>query len=82
MIRNIYCIRDDKAGFLDPFVDLNDATALRNFTFAMEKDTVMGVNNKDFSLYCVGTFNTGTGIIEAPDRPILLVDGSSVRGVE
>lgn len=82
MIRNIYCIRDDKAGFLDPFVDLNDSTALRNFNFAMGKDTVMGVNAKDFSLYCVGTFNTQSGVVEAPDRPILIVDGSSLKGVE
>lgn len=77
----LYSMRDDLTGFLVPTADSNDATAMRNFQYAIQKpDSVMNAKPQDFSLYKVGIFDTDDGCIEFVDEveyPILLCRGDS-----
>ena len=59
---NVYCIRDDKTGFLTPTVDTNHFTAARNFANAiMQGQGVLFTHADDFRLYCIGEFDTESG---------------------
>lgn len=69
----IYAVRDKAAdSFLNPFVAVNDAVAIRQFAAAFGDDrTVMGSNPGDFELHLLGVFNTETGEINpVPDKII------------
>lgn len=75
---NVYCMRDSMTGFLTPTFDYSDSTAIRNFSFAMNrKDTLFNANPKDYDLFCVGSFDSDTGKIEAC-VPRQVVQGVSV----
>lgn len=80
MIKSIYCIRDAKVGFLTPIVDENDASALRNFSYGVNKaDNVMGFAPGDFQLYKIGSFDDETGKIVSSELLELIADGLSVQ---
>ena len=69
MIYGLYCIRDDKVGFLPPAVDLNDASAMRNFIEVMDSAEFVK-HRHDLSLYRIGEYDTSSGLVcpfDAPD---------------
>lgn len=80
MIQGIYVVKDEKVGFLQVMQDSNDATAMRNFEFAMTKaDSMYSANKADFRLYKLGTFDTLTAEIVLEPTPTLLVSADSFK---
>lgn len=76
MLMPVYCIKDNKSGFLTPTVDQNDATAMRNFEHAlMNANTVLGTHPADFDLYKLGVFDSESGRIESLPTPELICGG-------
>lgn len=79
MIYNVYCMRDDKTGFLSPTVDTNHLTAARNFENAiMQGQGVLFTHADDFRLYCIGEFDTESGQLIPHAVPGLVHEGSQV----
>lgn len=77
MIYFIYSMRDKHTGFVSPTFDLNDQTAARNFSMALTKsDGILGFAPSDFDLYCLGTWDTDTGLITPASLPQLVRTGS------
>lgn len=66
MIYNVYAIRDQQSGrFMQPMNDLNDQTAKRGFSQAVNTPGgIIGFAPKDFDLYQVATFDDTTGHYE------------------
>lgn len=62
---NVYSVRDVKTGWLPPTYDISDISAQRNFAFAVNNESsIMSFAPSDFSLYCIGVFDTDSGEIE------------------
>ena len=79
MIYNVYSMRDEFAGFIQPTFELNDNIAMRNFKFAINRpDTIIYANPKHFDLYMIGTFNTETGELKKIE-PKIVCTGLSVK---
>lgn len=79
MIYGVYAIKDAKTSFMPCNVDYNDASAIRNFEHAvMAPDSLMRSHPADYTLYRLGTYNAGTGIIFAKDVPQQIADAASV----
>lgn len=79
MTLNVYAIYDKKVGYLTPTYDTNDATATRNFAYAMSKaDSVFGFQPADFALYMVGTFSTDSGLLIATTPPKFVAEGADL----
>lgn len=78
---NVYCIRDVLVGFMSPTVDTNDDTAMRNFSLMVNNNPgVIGFRPADFDLYCVGVFDSDSGLVN-PINPIrFLVNGAACVG--
>lgn len=77
MIIGLYSIRDRKSGFLPPTTDVNDDTAMRNFSFAVtSREPMFLAFSDDYDLYKIGEYNTDSGII-APCPPEHLVSARS-----
>lgn len=80
MIQGIYVVKDEKVGFLQVMQDTNDATAMRNFEFAVTKaDSMYAANKADFRLYKLGAFDTLTAEIVLEPTPTLLVSADSFK---
>ena len=78
MILNIYSMRDQLTGYLQPTFEVNDNVAVRNFSFAINnKDSLLYANPKHFDLYKIGSFNTETAEI-IKSEPTIVVTGLSV----
>lgn len=62
----IYAIKDVKIGFMNPFYLENDEVAIRTFKKAANDMATNSVNDfpEDKELWCLGSFDTDTGIIE------------------
>lgn len=86
MIVNVFSIRDKLSGFSYPTVDVNAATAQRNFASAVNSPQVntMTFAPSDYDLYFVGTFDTEKGLFAGTDSgvPEFIVNGSSVVSKE
>ena len=69
---NMYSILDVNVGYGMPVSQDNDAVAMRNFQNACsDKSSVFATHSADFSLYCIGTYDTDTGELESlPPRKI------------
>lgn len=81
----MYVIRDTKTEFMRPTTDLNDESAIRNFTFAINNSTdIMGFAPGDFDLYKIGYFDAEKGMFDIADYPVpeFIVSGASVYGVK
>lgn len=79
MIYPIFVMKDLKKGFMSPTVDLNEASALRQFHMAMVDDhSVIRVHHEDFSLYKIGEFDNESGIINAFYSPEFIADATSL----
>lgn len=81
MIKNVYAIYDVKAYWLDPFIDSNDDVASRGFAYSMANNPgVIGFAPGDFSLYRIGTYDTGSGTLVST-TPVFIMSGyDAVRG--
>lgn len=77
----IFCIKDTMVGFMQPFIQVNEAVAVREFSNIVNSvgSSIVSQNYKDMELYCLGTFNQDTGIIE-PDVTFV-IKGSDVKKV-
>lgn len=74
----LYSIRDLKTGFLPPFTDKNDETAIRGFVYALNKPGTLEYSNiQDYDLFKVGQFDSETGYLE-PITPDLIYSGASI----
>lgn len=74
----VVSIRDLKTGFLQPTVDLNEASAVRNFEHAVLRndDNLFFSHPEDYALYDLGLFDTDTGefIFDGLPRQIITAD--------
>ena len=79
-----YAIRDVHVGFNQPMTDINDNTAIRNFSYAINNpgNGVMNFQPKDYDLYRIGEFDTDSGLLIPEPVPVLVVSGLSVYGSE
>lgn len=71
MIYKVYSILDVNVGYGMPVVQDNHAVAMRNFENACcDKSSVFATHSADFSLWCIGTFDSDSGIMEsaAPEK--------------
>lgn len=70
----VYCVKDEKIGFNQPFVCANDLDALRQFQDTINRPTQNGIPStltlhpEDFSLYCLGEWEQQTGVITPEQR--------------
>lgn len=78
----VFSYRDNKVGFMAPFIDQNEDAAIRGFSYAINShEGVMSFAPADYDLYKVGEFDSEKGTIESM-LPQLVVSGSSVAGVK
>ena len=70
----IYCIKDTKAGYMNPFYLQNDEIAIRSFKKAANDIQPNGVNDypEDKELWYLGDFDERTGIITGTEPKFLL----------
>lgn len=69
---SIYAIKDHKSTFMLPTFDSNDATALRNFKFAVNNpESLMNFAVRDFSLYRIGMYDNESGEITGYDHVLI-----------
>lgn len=74
-----YCIKDDLTGYQIPQFEINEQTALRNFSYAVnETKGLLQSYAKDYSLYFVGVFDTESGCLTSCD-PEKIIEASSIR---
>lgn len=81
----IYVVRDAKTEFLTPTFDINDESAIRNFSYAINNTNgIMGFSPNDFDLFKIGTFDAAKGFLDKSDFPVpeFIISGSSVFGVK
>jgi CBS domain-containing protein len=75
MQRNVYSVKDKPTGMLmNPFVEVNDATAVRAMVDLIRKDRehAFAQHSGDFLLVKLGTFDDVKGIIGEDDyKPIM-----------
>lgn len=79
MIYSIYCLKDQLTGFLSPSFDQNDAAAIRNFSFALQRgDLLFGSFPQHYDLYKLGSFSTETGLIVPCDLQVVCTGSSLI----
>lgn len=77
MITGIYAIKDAKSTFMPCTVDVNDATAVRNFEHAVRQpDSILASHPNDFALFKVGEYDNESGVISPVFPPMLLCDAA------
>lgn len=78
MILNVYAIRDVKVGYMTPTFDQSDATATRNFGYAVShfSNNLMTYAPDDFDLYRLGKFDTEAGKLLPLDAPVFVAAGA------
>lgn len=70
----IYCIKDTKAGYMNPFYLQNDEIAIRSFKKAANDVQSNAINDfpEDKELWYLGEFDERTGIITGEEPKFLL----------
>lgn len=64
MLYNVYSVLDVNVGYGVPIVQDNDAVAMRNFeNGCTDTSSVWYTHPSDFSLMCIGSFDSSTGEI-------------------
>lgn len=77
MLTGIYAIKDAKSTFMPCTVDVNDATAVRNFEHAVRQpDSILASHPNDFALFKVGEYDNESGVIAPVFPPKLLCDAA------
>lgn len=76
MKQNIYSIYDKVACvFNKPFIDLNDASAMRAFRDASEEQK----HFTDYELYRLASYTDNDGLVVAESSPVRLLTGLQVE---
>lgn len=76
----LYAIKDTLVGFLQPFIQPNDATATREFANMVNKSqSAVSVNYQNMELYKLGSYDSDTGIVISDVQ--YLVKGADVKEV-
>lgn len=79
MKRPVYAIRDALNGFGSPFIDSNDASAKRNFAYAVNNNgDTMSFSPKDYDLYRLGEFDHESGAFVLLPCPVMVCSAMSV----
>nr|QJB21064.1 MAG: nonstructural protein [Microvirus sp.] len=79
MIYGLYCMKDEKVGYLTVTQDVNDYSAMRNFRYSVSKsDSFAAFSRNDFKLFKLGTFDSNSGEIVLESTPALLLSGDSL----
>lgn len=80
MITKLYSIKDTKATFWKPHVQLNDLVARREFSNMINSSAneFFSVNYSDLELWCIGEYDDITGKITAFD-PVFVCNGVDVK---
>lgn len=77
MVTGIYAIKDAKSTFMPCTVDVNDATAIRNFEHAVRQpDSILASHPNDFALFKVGEYDNESGVISPVFPPVQLCDAA------
>lgn len=77
MIYGVYSIFDTKTGFMTPTIEVNDDSAIRNFSHAVvNSDGILYSFSQDFQLYRIGDFNSDTAALGQCSPTKLLITGS------
>lgn len=77
----IYAIKDVKVGFMQPFIQVNDGVAVREFrNIVNSSNSVVSANYTDMELYQLGSYCQDTGLIES--NVSFLVKGADVKDVK
>lgn len=76
----IYSIYDSAADvFNDPFNQLTNEVALRTFrSLIYDGQSTISNTPDDFSLFCIGDFNSETGVITARFKPELIAEAMAI----
>lgn len=76
----VYAIKDTKVGFMQPFCQVNDSVAVREFGNLINTgSSVVSQNYEDMELYSLGSYSQETGVIESDVQ--YLVKGVDVKKV-
>lgn len=78
MLSPVYCIRDTKVGYGNPYLSLNEMTAKRDFAFRVNNTDMLAFAPADYELYKLGEFETNTGRFTLLTVPEFVVSGTSV----
>ena len=77
MITGLYAIKDAKSTFMPCTVDVNDATAIRNFENAVRQvNSILSSHPNDFALFKVGEYDNESGVISPVFPPMQLCDAA------
>ena len=63
MKQPIFALKDTKSFFQPPFVDVNEALAVRHVKNALDSANEFSKNPADFELWKLGEYDNETGII-------------------
>lgn len=76
---NLYSIFDTKANKYGPIISFeNDNTAIRSFMEMLisgDKNSMLALYPTDYLLFCVGSFNQDTGLVEPVSAPAHIISG-------
>lgn len=80
----VYAIKDTKVGFMQPFIQVNDDVAVREFKNIVNcGNSIVSANYQDMELYCLGSYNQDNGeIVSNVDFIIKGVDVKVVQVIE
>lgn len=76
MIMKVYALRDIKVGYLSPTIHDSDPIAIRSIENVLRSpsSSLLDSHPEDFSLFCLGEFDTKTGILSPFNVPELIVE--------
>lgn len=70
----IFCVKDNLVGFNSPYIRMNERVAIREFRTMIDGLDDEGDHSVfDLGLYCVGTFDLETGVIDSHDPQVVLL---------
>ena len=70
----IFAVKDNLVGFNSPYIRMNERVAIREFRTMIDDLDGKGDHSVfDLGLYCVGTFDLETGVIESHDPQVVLL---------
>lgn len=70
----IFSVKDNLIGFNAPYIRQNERVAIREFRTLVESlDEKSDHSVFDLGLYCIGTFDLETGVIEPHDPQVVLL---------
>jgi len=73
MQKSLYSVLDLRSAiFANPFISVNDMTALRDFGNAVnDPSTTLSKNPEDYQLFKIGSFDDTLGVISTCDRQLI-----------